>query len=78
MDRRDELLLEAIQLLADGRKFSGHMTYSIRSVQYNTRVVNFIAWNQALYYELQAQKAAEDAESVQELSPEKVRDSGAS
>ena len=78
MNKNDELLLEALQLLAESRQFSGQMGYSIRSMNHNRRVVEFIARNQSIYLTLQAKKAAEDEQAVQELLPQKVRDSGAS
>lgn len=39
MNKNDELLLEALQLLAESRQFSGQMGYSVRSMNHNRRVV---------------------------------------
>lgn len=69
MKKSDELLLEAMQLLAESRRFSGQITYSVRSMQHNKRVVEFMARHQSVYLSLQAQKASEDEQAIQELPP---------
>lgn len=78
MNKTDELLLEAISLLAEGRQFSGQITYSVRGMQHNRRVLEFMARNQSTYIELQAKKAAEDEQGIQELLPEEIRNCGSS